>query len=56
MPNTVVTNGIYDKNQTTLYPKINTLLIEEVIEKMKEKKEEKQKISLKEKIKRKFHF
>ncbi|MCI9178218.1 MAG: hypothetical protein HFJ28_06730 [Clostridia bacterium] len=54
IPNTVVTNGIYDKENTKLYPKINTLLIEEVIDKMKEKK--KIKISIKEKIKRKFHF
>ena len=56
IPNTVVTNGIYKKEEKALYPKINTLLIEDVIEKIKEKKEATEKISIKEKIKRKFHF
>lgn len=54
--NTIVTNGIYDKENTKLYPKINTLLLEEVIDKIKEKKQSKTELSLKEKIKRKFHF
>ena len=56
MPNTIVTNGVYDKSQTKLYPKINYLLMENVIEKIKEKKQEKNKIGWKERIKRKFHF
>lgn len=80
IPFTMVTNGIYEKESTKLYPKISTLLIEDVIDKMKEKKkvnnkdnkeqkeqyeseksdekskENAKKISLKEKIKRKFHF
>lgn len=56
IPNTVVTNGIYPKAEKTLYPKISTLLIEDVIDKIKEKKEAKEKISFKEKMKRKFHF
>lgn len=38
IPNTIVTNGIYSKENNKLYPKINTLLIEDVIDKMKEKK------------------
>ena len=56
IPNTVVTNGIYDKSQTKLYPKINYLLIEQVIDKMKDKTQKEKDIGLKEKIKRKFHF
>ena len=56
IPNTIITNGIYQKEQSKLYPKINTLLIEEVIEKIKEKRSKKKSISLKERLKRKFHF
>jgi len=56
IPNTVVTNGIYQKEENALYPKINTLLLEEVMDKIKEKKETKEKISLREKLKKKFHF
>lgn len=56
IPNTIVTNGTYSKEEKTLYPKINTLLIEDVIDKIKEKKEVQEKVSLKEKMKRKFHF
>lgn len=56
IPNTIITNGIYQKEQSKLYPKINTLLIEEVIEKIKEKRSKKESISLKERLKRKFHF
>jgi len=56
IPNTVMTNGIYGKEERTLYPKINTLLIEDVIDKIKEKKEEREKISIKERLKKKFHF
>lgn len=56
IPNTVVTNGIYQKEEKTYYPKISTLLIEDVIDKIKEKKETKEKINLREKMKRKFHF
>ncbi len=39
IPFTMVTNGIYEKESTKLYPKMNTLLIEDVIDKMKEKKQ-----------------
>ena len=35
----MVTNGIYEKESIKLYPKMNTLLIEDVIDKMKEKKQ-----------------
>ena len=56
IPNTIVTNGIYQKEESILYPKINTLRIEDIIDKIKEKKETKEKISLKERLKKKFHF
>lgn len=56
IPNTVVTNGIYNKKQDKLYPKINTLKIEEAIEKIKEKNQNMKKVGWKEKLKRKLHF
>lgn len=56
IPNMIVTNGIYQKEENALYPKINTLLLEEVMDKIKEKKETKEKTSLREKLKKKFHF
>lgn len=56
IPVNIVTNGIYDKKASSIYPKINNLLIKEVIDKMKQKRENKKKIGLKENVKRKFHF
>ncbi len=56
IPNTIVTNGIYQKEENALYPKINSLLIEEVIDKIKEKKKTREKISIRERLKKKFHF